>query len=134
MTKKAFAARNGGMWLVRVAALGLAAVGCLPSVADVLSSTVDGIEWKYEVKDGKASVGGEEWRDTTVPRSTTGVLAIPSTLGGYPVTSIGGLAFWNCSVLTTVYVSPGDMERVKRMMDGAGVDVSELKFVEQPAQ
>ena len=79
------------------------------------------------VKDGKASV-------FAIHKRTTGALAIPSTLGGYPVTSIWDWAFLGCSGLTTVYVSPGDTERVKRMMGGADADVSKLKFVEQPAQ
>ena len=119
MTGKAFAAGNGAAWLARVAALGLAVLGCLPSFADLappsfrdirrrlfgsplssspLSSTVGGVSWKYRVEDGQASVCGGG--------PTTGALAIPSTLGGYPVTSIGMGAFVGCKGLKSVTIPP----------------------------
>ena len=48
---------------------------------------VDGIEWKYTISDGKATVG-DGW-SSAISSSTTGAITIPSTLGGCPVTSIG---------------------------------------------
>ena len=60
---------------------------------------VDGITWNYTVKDGFASVGYQD-----IPASTLGAITIPSTLGGYPVTSIGVRAFYCCSGLTSVTI------------------------------
>ena len=77
----------------------------LPLMAD--TETVDGIEWTYTVANGVASVGGGSSSSTAVPKATSGVITIPSTLGGnpgYPVTSIGNYAFYNCSGLTSVTI------------------------------
>ena len=41
---------------------------------------------------------------TDYPTTETGALVIVDTLGGYPVTSIGGNAFSNCSSLTSVTI------------------------------
>ena len=60
----------------------------------------DGITWNYSVSNGKASL-----REPAVPTSTTGAIAIPATLGGYPVTSIGEAAFSGCSGLTSVTIA-----------------------------
>ena len=60
------------------------------------AETVDGIEWTYTVSDGKAEIGREY--------SITGAITIPSTIGGYPVTSIGKRAFYGCSGLTSVTI------------------------------
>lgn len=57
------------------------------------TETVDGIEWNYSVSNGNATVTGGP---------TSGAIAIPSLLGGYPVTSIGEKAFYNCSGLTSI--------------------------------
>ena len=53
---------------------------------------VDGITWTYTVSNGKASLGYDNgYCSAAIPSSSTGAITIPSTLGGYPVTSIGGL-------------------------------------------
>lgn len=70
----------------------LAAV--LPLVA--ATEVVDGITWTYIVSGGEAVVGGS-YGSQAVSASTTGAITIPSTLGGYPVTSIGYYAFYGCS-------------------------------------
>ena len=58
--------------------------------AHALTETVNGIEWTYTVSDGKASVGMGAFSGTrAVSPFSTGPIAIPSSLGGYPVTSIG---------------------------------------------
>ena len=63
------------------------------------TETVNGVEWTYTVSDGKALVGS-----TAIPDTTTGHITIPSTLGGYHVTSIRNYAFYNCSRLTGVTI------------------------------
>ena len=50
------------------------------------TETVDGIEWNYYVEDGNAIVECIDSEDVKA-------LTIPSTLGGYPVTSIEDYAF-----------------------------------------
>ena len=51
----------------------------------------------YEVSNDKATI-------TSFSDSFSGNLSIPSTLGGYPVTYIGGGAFSGCSSLTSVKI------------------------------
>ncbi len=74
----------------------------LPLSAD--TATVNGITWTYTVSNGEASLGGGSSSSTAVPKSTTGTITIPSTLGGYPVTSIGLYAFSYCSGLAIVTI------------------------------
>ena len=61
------------------------------------TETVNDIEWTYQVVNGEVSI-------TDCPKSTIGAITIPSTLGGYPVTSIGDNAFYGCSGLTAVTI------------------------------
>lgn len=63
---------------------------------------VDGITWTYIVSNGEASLGSAS--DRAVPYDTKGSIAIPSVLGGRPVTSIGSSAFCGCSGLTSVTI------------------------------
>ena len=73
--------------------------------ATTYTETVDGIEWTYTVTNGKASLGeGGEYSSPAVPESTSGAIIIPSTLGGYPVRSIGSRAFIWCKSLTSVTI------------------------------
>ena len=80
----------------------VACIAILPVYA--LTERVDGITWTYTVANGVASVGGGSSSLLAVPNSTSGVITIPSTLGGYPVTSIGYSAFRECSRLTSVTI------------------------------
>ena len=66
---------------------------------------IDGIEWTYIVKDGYAVVG--DGTSQAVPKSTSGAISIPSTLGGCPVAEIGNGAFRFCSELTSVMIPEG---------------------------
>ena len=74
------------------------------------TETVNGIIWNYIVSDGKANIkhgkSSVENSDFTaaIPIDTTGAIMIPSTLGGYPVTSIGECALFNCTGLTSVTI------------------------------
>ena len=68
------------------------------------TATINGITWTYTVSNGEVSLGGGSSSSTAVPNSTSGALAIPSSIGGCPVTSIGYEAFYNCSGLTSVTI------------------------------
>ena len=67
------------------------------------TATVNGITWTYTISNGEASLGGGS-SNPAVPKSTTGALVIPSTLNNYPVTSIGWIAFHDCTNLTRVTI------------------------------
>ncbi|MCI6770805.1 MAG: leucine-rich repeat domain-containing protein, partial [Oscillospiraceae bacterium] len=53
--------------------------------------------YTYTVSDGKATINH-------VDKSISGNIAIPSTLDGYPVTSIGDSAFRYCEILTSITI------------------------------
>lgn len=53
--------------------------------------------YTYEVENGEATI-------TEVDNSISGDVIIPSELGGYPVTEIGGWAFFPCENLTSVTI------------------------------
>ena len=76
----------------------------MSSVVYAATQYVNGITWTYTVANGKVSLGGGTRSSPAVPKSTTGAITIPSTLGGYPVTSIGSDAFYDCSGLTSVTI------------------------------
>ena len=73
-----------------------------PVLAHGYTETVNGLSWTYTVSSGKASVGSD--KTGAVPTTTMGAITILSTLGGYPVTSIGDCAFDGCSRLTSVTI------------------------------
>ena len=69
-----------------------------------LSETVDGYKWYYTIEgDGSVRVF-KAWGSPAVEPVPTGVVTIPATLGGKPVTIIGGDAFINCSGMTKVLI------------------------------
>ena len=89
----------------------LLVVSVLSAFAD--TQVVDGITWTYVIANGEASVGGGSPSSRAVPTSTTGSIAIPSTLGNCPVTSIGNYAFYNCSRLTSITI-PNSVKNIGR--------------------
>lgn len=69
------------------------------------TETVNGIVWYYRVSNGKALLGsGTSGGQRAIDQSTTGAIAIPATLGGCPVTSVGNYAFYYCSKITGVSI------------------------------
>lgn len=84
----------------------IAAFSVLSLTANALTEEVDGIVWTYTVTNGEAVIGGGgAW--PAISQSTTGAITIPSSLGGYPVTSIGVSAFNSCTGLTSVTIPEG---------------------------
>ena len=74
----------------------------LSGVVDWFSTTAQAAEYTegkltYTVSDGKAEI-------TDCDKSISGSFNIPSTLGGYSVTSIGSFAFSGCTDLTSVTI------------------------------
>ena len=84
------------------------------------TADVDGVTWRYVVTNGEAMIFGgkyQVWDDLegdytweyipAISQSTAGALTVPSSLGGYPVTAIGGGAFNTCSEITSVAIPNG---------------------------
>ncbi len=80
------------------------------------------------VSDLSYSISNGEVTITGCDTSASGALAIPKTLSGYRVTSIGDFAFWGCSSLTSVTISEG----VKTIGEGAFFGCSGLTSVTIP--
>ena len=75
-----------------LAILALCVIFCIAAPkADAATSG----DYTYTVSDGKATITGSN-------SAISGNITIPSTLGGYPVTTIGDWAFYDCYDLTTV--------------------------------
>ena len=73
------------------------------------TETVGGYTWTYRINGDTAKIYGTyngypPYYTPAISPSPTGTVTIPSTLGGKPVTSIGGEAFYNCSGLTSVTI------------------------------
>jgi len=79
----------------------------MPLMALADKQVVDGIEWTYTARDGQATVGSGESYAPAIPTTTAGAITIPSRLGGCPVTTIGGYAFYRCYSLTSVTIPDG---------------------------
>ena len=64
---------------------------------DITAKAATSGYYTYSVSNGEATI-------TDCSTSISGSVTIPSTLGGYPVTSIGNSAFENCDGLTSVTI------------------------------
>ena len=104
------------------------------------TAVVNGVEWTYFVRDGKAIVGfsqkvTDEWGYTythdypAVPDDVSGAIAIPSSLGGFPVVGINDAAFEECGKITSITIPDG----VKTVGDYAFAWCSKLTKVTIPA-
>ena len=75
------------------------------------TATVDGYTYTYSVTDGKVTIGSSNAWTTAISPKPTGHVAIPSSLGGFPVVGIGAYAFYNCSNLNGVTI-PEDVTTI----------------------
>ena len=107
----------------RFLCLVVALVAALSAFA--LTETVDGIEWEYTVNNGSASIG--TGNGSAISQWTSGTISIPSSLGGYSVTSIGADAFYRCMV-TSVTIP----DSVTNIGEYAFVDCGRLRSVTIP--
>lgn len=90
------------------AAILMAATGAWADTAKV-----NGITWTYTVSNGKAILkfyetysGSTIIYNPCIPKTTSGAISVPSTLGGYPV-EIGNGAFTRCDKITSVTIPNG---------------------------
>ena len=70
------------------------------------TETVNGVPWTYSVSGGEVTICSASKTEypSGVIVSPSGVITIPSVLGGCPVTSIGDMAFYECRKLTSVII------------------------------
>ena len=87
--------------VMKCAAAIFATVVCLGASADTWTDPETGVEWTYTVLDGEASLGGSG-SQTAITNNPTGVLSIPDTLGGCPVTGIGNWALGGLNITGVV--------------------------------
>ena len=88
-------------------ALATVAVLVLGVWAETWTDPDTGYTWTYRINGETAEIYGRysygEWHTAIWPKPT-GAVAIPATLGGKPVTSIGDDAFYDCKGLTSVTI------------------------------
>ncbi len=93
---------------------------CFPS--SPLNATAATELYTYTTVDGNAAI-------TSVDRTISGDVVIPSTLGGYPVTKIGSNTFYSCDDITSVVIPEG----VTEIGYASFRDCKSLKSISLPA-
>ncbi len=95
------------LFVIACATVGV--VSCTSEVGPLQMETVNGVTYVYRVVDGGVMMGRGELREGESPEAaistnTSGVLHIPTTLGGLPVVRLGDGAFAECNGLAEVVV------------------------------
>ena len=95
-----------------IAAIAAAVVtsAALPALAATWTDPSTGIEWTYRVISHEAEIYSD-WHKSAIPATTSGAVAVPSTLGGYPVRRIENWAFYGCTNITSVTI-PNSVTRI----------------------
>ncbi len=93
LTKTAFSGAKKSIALILAL---LMLITTLPLTASATTTYTEGY-YTYTVSDGKATI-------EDVNNSISGNITIPSTLGGYPVTTIGARAFYSCDSLKSITI------------------------------
>ena len=75
------------------------------------TATVDSYTYTYSVLNGQAEIGASNAWTRAVSPSPTGHVAVPSSLGGFPVVGIGTYAFGSCYELEGVTI-PGSVTAI----------------------
>lgn len=88
----------------------------IPLWADTWTDPDTGYTWTCQRYVATAEIynGG----NAAISPSPIGAVAIPSTLGGKPVTSIGYVAFYCCRGLTSVTIGSGEEEGTSNVTTG----------------
>ena len=78
---------------------------------DYYTSTIDGVEWAYEIHNGTVCLGHEErWGNgcaqyyRAIAATTSGDVVVPTEIGGCKVKEINSLAFAGCSNITSIVI------------------------------
>lgn len=92
--------------VLTLAALFVATVFVFRSEIEGPREKIDGVTWRYVVKDGKAVImrTRQTYSRAAISVATSGDLVIPEKLGGYPVVGIGRDAFSGCEKLMSVAI------------------------------
>ena len=69
--------------------------------AVALTEDANGYTWTYRINGEEAEIYSDSWCSAILPEPT-GVVVMPATLGGKPVTRIGDHAFYNCATVEKV--------------------------------
>lgn len=75
------------------------------------TATVDSYTYTYSVLNGQAEIGASNAWTRAISPSPTGHVAVPSSLGGFPVVGIGTYAFGSCYELEGVTI-PGSVTAI----------------------
>lgn len=119
--------RNAYTWGFAILILGIVIV-FRPKILGP-RETIDGVTWRYVVKDGKAVIEHSKRNffnnRPAISVTTSGALEIPAKLGGYRVVGVGQDAFYGCKKLTSVTIP----ESVRYLDGGSFINCRSLRTI-----
>ena len=81
-------------------------VSTVSFVEPIYTETIGDYTWYFVIDNNEATIYNGEVTEAVSPKPE-GMITIPDTLGGYPVTGIGNAAFGDCTGLTGVTIPNG---------------------------